>query len=194
MTYFAHSDADQSTDGWQVLLEHLRAVGDGARQRAERFISNTTTSTFGPECQFSGWLHDLGKYRPEFQDYLKGIATEKEKRYHKQAGAAKAALLGYYSVAFAIAGHHGGMPNRTNLKDGIFGSSGKAVCDAVWDIAVAENPALMKLEPNPDPETEMEIDFKSRLILTFWWMRIGATRPTTIVESRDFLPNRKSKN
>lgn len=150
-----------------MLLEHLRAVGSGARLRAERSISSLTASTFGTECQIAGWLHDLGKYRPEFQDYLKGRPTEKEKRYHKQAGASMAALLGYNSVAFAIAGHHGGMPNRSDLKAGILGPSGKAVCDAVWDFAVVENPELKKLEPNPAPEKNgIEIDFKSRLILS----------------------------
>ncbi|MEZ6094151.1 MAG: CRISPR-associated helicase Cas3' [Pirellulaceae bacterium] len=167
MTYYAHSNADRSRHLWQLLSAHLIAVGDGALRRAKEGFSKTRIASIDFECQMAGWLHDLGKYRPEFQDYLTGIPTEKEMRYHKQAGAARAALLGYHSVAFGISGHHGGMPNRSDLKDGILGPSGKAVCDAVWDVAVAENPELIKLEPNPNPETtEIEIDFKSRLILS----------------------------
>ncbi len=36
MIYYAHSHSDVSIDRWQVLLEHLLAVGHGARVRAER--------------------------------------------------------------------------------------------------------------------------------------------------------------
>lgn len=106
MEYLAHSLSDRPESDWHSLEEHLRAVADMAASFA---------STFGSEewAHLAGLWHDLGKYHDVFQLYLRG---EPEHVPHAIVGAlhaincwgSKASPL-----AFAIAGHHTGLTNRT---------------------------------------------------------------------------------
>src|SRR5215468_5588661 len=94
----------------------------------------------------AGLLHDLGKFRADFQQYIRDLPVSKEKTYHKQAGAARAADAGHFPLAFAIAGHHGGMPDREDLKTSIkHDDSARPVAQAVWPDAVALCPELDRL-------------------------------------------------
>src|SRR5216683_1424571 len=63
--FFAHSTAAQDKRDWEPLRDHLQAVADGAAQRAQKFGA-------GPVAHIAGLLHDLGKYRDEFQRRLAG--------------------------------------------------------------------------------------------------------------------------
>ena len=117
--YFAHTGNTKTGADWQPLIDHLLAVGGGASEHAKAIDAyRSLQSKLESQALISGWLHDLGKYRAEFQDYLFRRPVEPEKRYHKQAGAAKAVQYEYISVAFAIAGHHGGLPNQADLQRG----------------------------------------------------------------------------
>jgi CRISPR-associated endonuclease/helicase Cas3 len=72
--YLAH--VKQNTDGdWHVhhLEEHLREVGRLASEMAAGFNSEDW-------AKVAGLWHDLGKYRPEFQGYIK-----KESGYDPEA-------------------------------------------------------------------------------------------------------------
>src|SRR5437879_12241453 len=51
-------------DGWQLLSTHLRNVADLAGKFAEPL-------GLPAEAKLAGLLHDLGKYRDEFQQYLR---------------------------------------------------------------------------------------------------------------------------
>ncbi|MDA1018033.1 MAG: CRISPR-associated endonuclease Cas3'', partial [Planctomycetota bacterium] len=58
--------------------------------------------------QLAGLWHDLGKYRPEFQERIRGKCIHAP---HASAGAALAmqrSPQGGLPLAFAIAGHHAG--------------------------------------------------------------------------------------
>ena len=101
--FFAHSGAKADRSDWQLLDEHLRKVGVLARSFAE--VACPTEPILAESAYATGLLHDLGKYRPEFQLMIRSAQVQKEKTYHKQAGAAKAALANCPAVAFAIAGH-----------------------------------------------------------------------------------------
>jgi CRISPR-associated endonuclease/helicase Cas3 len=137
--FFAHS-APRHPDGtkpppphgWQLLKEHLAGVAKGARTRAE-----AARLPGLPElADVAGWLHDLGKYRDEFQQYLEGkLAEGNPLTYHKQAGAAKAAGLKLNPVAFVVYGHHGGLPDKTDLETGIKAPAGTATAATVWERA-----------------------------------------------------------
>jgi len=101
--YFAHSANNRGE--WHDLREHLGAVARLARQFAESFAA-------GEWAELAGLWHDLGKYQADFQRHLKG-----EKRHvdHAVIGAALARRAGGsrgYPLAFAIAGHHGGLADR----------------------------------------------------------------------------------
>ena len=98
MEYFAHITQDNRR---QTVLEHL----DGTAGRCAMFAA-----AFGAEEQgrLAGLAHDLGKYSAAFQRRLAGDAARVD---HATAGAAECCKLGQGSAAFAVAGHHGGLPD-----------------------------------------------------------------------------------
>ena len=63
--------------------------------------------------EIAGKLHDLGKYQPAFQRYLDGKGA---KTPHAVWGAGYARILKLNDIAFAIDGHHKGLPNKSALK------------------------------------------------------------------------------
>ncbi|HEX7518071.1 MAG TPA: CRISPR-associated helicase Cas3' [Chthoniobacterales bacterium] len=105
--FFAHTafqqdgkrDLDQSR--WQLLRDHLQAVAVKAREFAAPLGLEI-------EAEVAGLLHDLGKYARRFQDRLRDPAVRGIN--HWAAGAASAAELKLWSSAFAVDGHHTGIP------------------------------------------------------------------------------------
>jgi CRISPR-associated endonuclease/helicase Cas3 len=168
--YFAHTPphgaATSSTKDWQPLAEHLQAVATLARERAADALPIRATDT-EDRRQFkeaihrmayaAGLLHDLGKYRPEFQSMLlfenglSSLRIPKHRTYHKQAGAEKAASSKNAAIAFAIAGHHGGMPDLAILKDVICSKDVRAVAAQIWSNAISDLPALANVDLMPPP-------------------------------------------
>jgi CRISPR-associated endonuclease/helicase Cas3 len=164
--YFAHSGEREDYSDWQPLREHLESVAKYAQRLAREARVNDTRLS---EAAFAaGLLHDLGKYRQEFQDYIRNKSgVQKEKTYHKQAGAAKALDWRHWSVAFAIAGHHGGIPDPALLTDQVKGPSGQLVATAVWQSATHDCPALASLSPNPPVlEDKLTVDLVTRLLFS----------------------------
>jgi CRISPR-associated endonuclease/helicase Cas3 len=114
MIYYAHTATDDAgrpdpdTRRWQPLAEHLRQVARLARRFAEPLgLEN--------EAELAGLLHDLGKYSERFQARLRDPAVRGIN--HWAAGAAHTAAARLTQVAFAIDGHHTGIPARDG--DGI---------------------------------------------------------------------------
>lgn len=112
MNYYAHTatfadgSPDPDTGRWQTLADHLRQVAALARQFGEPL-------GLGHEAELAGLLHDLGKYSERFQARLRNPAVRGIN--HWAAGTAYAARLA--TIAFAIDGHHTGIPSRDG--DGI---------------------------------------------------------------------------
>ncbi|MEX2310230.1 MAG: CRISPR-associated helicase Cas3' [Pirellulales bacterium] len=102
--YFAHSLPGRPIEEWEPLEDHLQAVSDLAGKFAEKFGA----AEWG---RVAGLWHDVGKYRPEFQQRLTDSSIHAP---HAGIGAALAykqnAQVGQF-VAFAIAGHHTGLAN-----------------------------------------------------------------------------------
>ena len=84
MNYFAHSGLAENRTDWQSLREHLVSVSQLAREMMRTAIANEHLEV---SCIMAGLLHDLGKYRLEFQQMLLGLNPPRDKIYHKQAGA-----------------------------------------------------------------------------------------------------------
>ena len=146
--YHAHSVENQPESQWQTLHSHLAQVGEMAAGFAAVFGAQEIA------C-YTGELHDLGKYTPEFAARLRGGKSVD----HATAGAKiaverfgdKAGKL----MAFCIAGHHTGLTNgdgegdnRSTLKQRLEQPfDGKALhrLDPVWqqEITLPEKlPAL----------------------------------------------------
>jgi CRISPR-associated endonuclease/helicase Cas3 len=120
VNYYAHtavrSDGtpERDTANWQLLSTHLRNVADLAQRFAEPL-------GLAAEAWLAGLLHDLGKFRAEFQQYLRNERKAGSDTHHAIYGAALAwaralALQDALPQAFAIAGHHAGLPNANDLK------------------------------------------------------------------------------
>ena len=104
MSYWARPNQSPGNSQWQPLKDHLLAVAARARSFAEVFGAGDLAWT-------TGLCHDLGKYSSEFQKRLGDPRIHVD---HSTAGAIRArekyGPIGLL-MAYAIAGHHSGLPN-----------------------------------------------------------------------------------
>lgn len=101
--------AHLSEDGrQQSVLEHLRGTAQRSCLYAQSF-------GVGEQGELAGLAHDLGKYTAAFQHRLlqKGPKVD-----HATAGAFECLKRGQVFAAFAVAGHHGGLPDGGSRTDG----------------------------------------------------------------------------
>lgn len=107
MEFLAHISEDR--ENVQTVKKHLEGTADLAQQFGASFGA-------GDEAFYVGMLHDIGKFSVEFQNHLlrDGIGCD-----HSTAGAQQAlkAEPGNLPAAFAIAGHHGGLPDGGSGSD-----------------------------------------------------------------------------
>ncbi len=101
----AHTAENGSLSAAELLVDHSLAVSQSAAGNADAFDSDAIG-------RIVGWLHDLGKIKPEFQAKLLGALN---KVSHSGEGARYAIeifgpQLGKL-IAYCIAGHHTGLPN-----------------------------------------------------------------------------------
>lgn len=106
----------------QLLREHLMGVAELATQMAKSV--RPSDKQFSCSANIGGLLHDLGKYRPEFQSYLNAGNRSKRstKTDHAVYGAAAALEFDSLEVAFSVAGHHSGLHDLVGLQNLLFGS------------------------------------------------------------------------
>jgi CRISPR-associated endonuclease/helicase Cas3 len=109
MRRYAHSLPENSDESlWEPLEAHLHAVATRARGFA---------ASFGMEAwgEAAGMLHDIGKAADAYQAYIRGKGKSLD---HSTAGAVEAERqfgpLGR-CLAFAIAGHHAGLADGSQL-------------------------------------------------------------------------------
>ena len=120
MNYYAHTaetasgKRDPNQSRWQLLSTHLCNVAELARQFATPF-------GLADVAHLAGLLHDLGKYRQPFQEYLAGKRPRSVETHHAVYGAALAFQRGWGGPAFAIAGHHAGLHDLNNLQELVYG-------------------------------------------------------------------------
>jgi CRISPR-associated endonuclease/helicase Cas3 len=110
MPYLAHTENPNGQS--HLLRDHLREVGN----LSSDFASQIDPS-FNEAARWAGLLHDLGKYRDEFQEYLLGKRKGGEDTHHAVYGAALAFQKRWIAIAFAIAGHHAGLHDVGDLKE-----------------------------------------------------------------------------
>jgi len=104
------------------LVDHLRDVAVRARRFAEG--AKPGDSDFAALAEWAGWLHDFGKYRDEFQDYLLGRRQGGLETQHAVFGAAQSRRLNIpWAVAFSVLGHHAGLPSVSHATGQIWDST-----------------------------------------------------------------------
>ncbi len=132
--FLAHISEDR--ERMQTVKEHLQ----GTAALAEVFAQ-----PFGgcEQARLAGDLHDIGKYSREFQHRLEGGP----KVDHSTAGGKEAFQLRQIEAAFAVMGHHGGLPdyggkNDTGNTSTLYGRQQKKVPDySAWKQEIALSPA-----------------------------------------------------
>ncbi|SRR6266581_2391323 len=154
MKFYAHTatppdgkpDPDQGH--WQLLSTHLRNVA----QLAKQFAAPLRLSA---EAELAGLLHDLGKYRDEFQAYLRGERASSVETQHAIYGAAWALephqQLG---TVLAVAGHHAGLHDLTDAQAA---ATKPYVLNALPELARRIESELGKLPVPPGVPPHVEI-------------------------------------
>lgn len=110
--HYAHSTKNTDGSDWQRLADHLQQVARLAATRGDKFGA-------GKAAALAGWLHDLGKYAAAFQNYISHRGPGGVD--HSTAGAKEVIRLGLKGgdglmaelIAYAIAGHHAGLPDKS---------------------------------------------------------------------------------
>jgi CRISPR-associated endonuclease/helicase Cas3 len=137
-----------------ILEEHLRAVAQLADQFASVFGS-------GDWAHLAGLWHDLGKYRPAFQHYIRSasgydpdahIETARGKVDHSTAGALYACKqLGLEGrvLAYLIAGHHAGLPDWQSAEAGRKALAQRLEQQPLLDETLAQPIPVTILEASP---------------------------------------------
>ncbi|HMP83148.1 MAG TPA: CRISPR-associated helicase Cas3', partial [Verrucomicrobiota bacterium] len=161
MNYYAHT-ADDGGE-WQPLHAHLRNVANLAKRLAAPLGKSVQA-----EVELAGLLHDLGKYRDEFQAYLRGERGSSVETQHAIFGAAWAMERSLAST-LPVAGHHAGLHDCGDLP-GMLGKSALRIAQTVSELVARLESELGPL-PSPPPlpawvNNELSADFYTRLIFS----------------------------
>ena len=108
MTEF-HAHSANGDGHWHDLAEHLRAVAELAQEFSRRFGG-------GEAAYYAGLWHDIGKFDPEFQQYLSG--ERRRGPDHKAAGTMLACRRLGGRSGLIIQGHHGGSKRKRTCRAG----------------------------------------------------------------------------
>lgn len=112
---FAHSVSRKDVGSWQALSEHA----DGVAMFSEAFGRSFSSEKW---CRLLGEIHDLGKCRSSFQNYLlnsNGVEKDGDSTDHTHSGAGAVwAVERLFPksaagriLAYCVAGHHAGLPD-----------------------------------------------------------------------------------
>ncbi len=153
----------------QTVFEHLAGAAS---------LSAEFSRPFGGEAQglLAGTAHDIGKYSAAFQRRLTGDSRRVD---HATAGAFECMGRGQPFAAFAVAGHHGGLPDGGGRGDGpeaatFWGRINRAGRGGLEPYgAWAREVSLPGGQPPPfakqNPGAGM---FFIRMLYSVWWPRI----------------------
>jgi CRISPR-associated endonuclease/helicase Cas3 len=170
--HYAHSTATPDGSNWQPLRDHLKQTALRAKMFGSKFGAAKAAA-------MAGWLHDLGKYSQAYQAYIAGRGPGGVD--HSTAGAQQVMKLGLKGrdkgmaelIAYAIAGHHAGLPDMTGAggeASGLADRLKKSIppLDPIWQSEIEADlsglfPAGIKPVPN---KGAFQIAFLGRMIFS----------------------------
>lgn len=140
-------------DAWHLLLDHILAVAEMARDFARPFDDG------GLAYQVGLW-HDVGKANPDFQDYLRRCHADPDHKArgpdHKAAGSVLAQRF-FPPLALLVQGHHGGLSSKTDFAAWLDEKKKLTVSGtetpAIEAATAALRPLLPGIEPAEKPRT-----------------------------------------
>ena len=141
MQMLAHISEDGART--QTIYEHLSGTAELAGAFAAPFGAQK-------EAAYAAQLHDIGKFSINFQKRLHGGDPVD----HSTAGAQEAIKAGHIPAAFAIAGHHSGIPDGGNPHDSadestLFGRRERPVKDySAWKQEITPLPDWLQGRPD----------------------------------------------
>jgi len=161
---FAHSK--NSAGQRQGLRDHLENVARLGAQFAKAMGAADL-------AYYAGLLHDIGKFNPEFQQYLMKAEAQPSAKVrgpdHKGAGTVLAAAMNLQPLTFLIKGHHGGLPSAAELKDWLNERKTRSEVQAAIETAKRTIPPLQHAPANLLPQqirTEYEAELYIRLLFS----------------------------
>lgn len=189
MTYMAHSPSEENPE-WQTLKAHA----EGVTARLEHHLRYLTRNVpeLLPYAKLTGYLHDLGKYREEFQEHRLGWDARADREItpvqkavpHSDAGARymQALLEMDREVAselpFVIANHHGRLRDVDTLSGRLNDTDLQKVEDLV-ELAEAELTELTELLEADFPDLPLERTERAFLIRFLLGALVDADRLDT---------------
>ncbi len=165
---YAHSVPGQPLGNWEPLATHLLRVGARSAEFAGAF-------GLGQMARAAGLLHDIGKAAVAYQAYIAGpLDPSKRGPDHSTAGAREAhheygPSLGKL-LAFAIAGHHAGLGNGSDLARRLDPERHAIESYQGWQRHAGELPAPTVLAkeraPTQGPEPGFTTSFMTRMLFS----------------------------
>ena len=189
MTYMAHSPGEESS-GWQTLKAHAEGVTARLEHHLRYLVQNVPE--LSSYAKLTGYLHDLGKYRGEFQKHRLGwdpqadreVSFVKRAVSHSDAGARYVQELldmdreVAAETPFAIANHHGRLKDVDALERRLQDTDVRKVEDLI-KLAVAELPELGTLLDDELPDLPLERTERAFLIRFLLGALVDADRLDT---------------
>ena len=187
-SYLAHITEDGRK---QTVLQHLESTACRCSTSARAFCA-------ADQGELAGLSHDLGKYSNEFQNRLLQHGPRVD---HATAGAFECFRLGQPYAAFAVAGHHSGLPDggsQTDAPDSssFFGRMNRALQGRLPEYTVWQSELTLPAPPLPNTlEPQLEGMFFTRMLFSclvdadysdtaeFMASRPGTVCPSTSMDS-----------
>ncbi len=158
-SYLAHITEDGRK---QTVLQHLESTAWRCSTSARAFCA-------ADQGELAGLSHDLGKYSNEFQNRLLQHGPRVD---HATAGAFECFRLGQPYAAFAVAGHHSGLPDggsQTDAPDSssFFGRMNRALQGRLPEYTVWQSELTLPAPPLPNTlEPQLEGMFFTRMLFS----------------------------
>lgn len=169
MEYYAHTPGEAGV--WHDLVGHLQRTAEKAKENGAKFGA-------GELAGLAGLWHDIGKFNPEFQDYLRRCEKAKREGASAPAKGTPHAIYGamqaadsLQALAAIIYGHHAGLPNGPKLKDAVQKPEVRQKYENIVSVARGEVESLDLQGDGRDlfvdpPRDELQMEMFQRMVFS----------------------------